>query len=52
VTSIALRKEAPFRTLKTHGIILDEGNNKMSKSNSSQLIDPEDLIQGTEKLDG
>lgn len=31
---------------------MDEANEKMSKSHAELIIDPEDLISGTEKLDG
>ena len=39
-------------SLKTHGLILTQNNEKMSKSEKSEVIDPEDLIYGTQKLDG
>jgi isoleucyl-tRNA synthetase len=39
-------------SLKTHGLILDEANEKMSKTQPELLIDTEDLIMGSEKLDG
>lgn len=32
LTSTALRNEAPYRTLLTHGFVLDHSNTKMSKS--------------------
>ena len=38
--------------MKTHGLLLDETENKMSKSRPAQLIDPSDLLLGTTKLDG
>lgn len=38
--------------LKTHGLVLDESDEKMSKSYSELVIDPEDLISGSEKIDG
>jgi len=37
--------------LKTHGLIIDEENNKMGKSND-ESVDPEDLIYGSKKLNG
>ena len=37
--------------MKTHGLILDEKGEKMSKS-MWNYIDPQDLIEGTVKLDG
>ena len=51
VSSVALAKKAPFLSLKTHGLVVTDDNQKMSKS-EGQVIDPEDLIQGTVKLDG
>ena len=41
--------------MKTHGHLLNEQGDKMSKSdiaNRSSVIDPLDLIDGTVKLDG
>jgi valyl-tRNA synthetase len=49
---VALTQKAPFVGLKTHGLLLDEHDEKMSKSYSQLCIDPEDLISGTEKIDG
>ena len=52
VSSVALTQKAPFLGLKTHGLLLDEQDEKMSKSYSQLCIDPEDLIAGSVKLDG
>ena len=52
VASVALAERAPFLALKTHGLVLDESGEKMSKSCPELAIDPEDLISGSEKLDG
>jgi isoleucyl-tRNA synthetase len=49
---VALTKKAPFLALKTHGLIVDESNQKMSKTFGELAIDPTDLIFGSEKLDG
>lgn len=47
VSSVALTKKAPFLALKTHGLIVDESNLKMSKSFGELAIDPTDLIFGS-----
>lgn len=47
VSSVALQGRAPFLALKTHGLVLDETEQKMSKSRPENTIDPEDLILGT-----
>ena len=52
VSSIMLTRKAPFLALKTHGLIIDEREEKMSKSFPDYVIDPEDLIAGTEKISG
>jgi len=52
VTSVALKQRAPFLALKTHGLVLDESRQKMSKTRSDMVIDPEDLVLGTLKADG
>lgn len=52
LTSMVLENKAPYLALKTHGMVLDQTNQKMSKSFPEQVIDPEDLIKGTVKLDG
>ena len=51
VSSVALTGQAPFRQLKTHGLLLDEKGDKISKS-SRNSVDPTDLIEGTIKLSG
>jgi isoleucyl-tRNA synthetase len=35
VLSMALKDEAPFKVLKTHGLLMDEEGNKISKSAST-----------------
>lgn len=53
VSSVASTKKAPYLQLKTHGLVLDDKMNKMSKMESTEgLLDPEDLIYGSHKLDG
>jgi len=48
-----LNGESPFKILKTHGLIVDDSGEKISKSSSnSQFADPLDLIEGTLKQDG
>lgn len=50
---MALTGESPFKILKTHGLLIDEHGDKISKSQgTSAAIDPDDLIEGTLKLDG
>jgi len=49
---MALSGKSPFMALKTHGLLLDESEEKMSKSFREQAVDPEDLIYGSLKLDG
>jgi len=39
------QKRAPYRTLVTHGMVLDESGKKMSKS-LGNIIRPETIIQG------
>jgi isoleucyl-tRNA synthetase len=53
VSAVALTGQAPFSTLKTHGLLIDNEGEKISKSkNNSNFISTEDLILGTVKLDG
>lgn len=55
VSSVALAGQSPFANLKTHGMLLNESGRKMSKSDptgASAWLDPDDLINGTVKLDG
>ena len=40
--------EYTYRTVITHGFVLDEKNHKMSKS-LGNVIDPDDLINGNKK---
>lgn len=50
-----LQGDSPFQILKTHGLVLDDNGEKISKSvkiNNSAFSDPDDLIEGTAKLDG
>ena len=51
ITSVALNSSVPFDTIKTHGLIFDENGKKMSKT-LKNYIDPRDIIEGTEKLEG
>jgi isoleucyl-tRNA synthetase len=43
-TSVAVRGKAPYRTVLTHGFVVDEEGRKMSKS-LGNVIDPQDLIK-------
>ena len=54
VLSLVLADQAPFQTLKTHGLILDPSGAKLSKSVNSedQQFDPTDFIDGSLKADG
>lgn len=52
---MALTGESPFAILKTHGLVVDDNGEKISKSIVSSnyaYADPDDLIEGTVKLDG
>ena len=44
LSSIALNEKSPFKTLLTHGFVMDEKGYKMSKSKGN-VIDPEKLIK-------
>jgi isoleucyl-tRNA synthetase len=59
ILSMALTDEAPFKVLKTHGLLVDQSGDKISKS--APLIDdgtnevafnPEDFLEGSAKMDG
>lgn len=55
VSSVSLTGQSPFIGIKTHGMLLNELGEKMAKSDFKQvqkLIDPDDLILGTVKMDG
>ncbi|CDW87946.1 isoleucyl-trna synthetase [Stylonychia lemnae] len=53
ILSMSLTGESPFNILKTHGLIVDEQGEKLSKSDGAQAGgDPDDLIEGSIKLDG
>jgi isoleucyl-tRNA synthetase len=43
ITSVATRGEAPYRSVLTHGLILDAGKKKMSKS-LGNAIAPEEIV--------
>jgi len=45
LTSIATQDIAPFKTLITHGFVLDKDNTKMSKS-LGNIISPREIIDG------
>lgn len=45
LTSVATQKAAPFKTLITHGFVLDKDQAKMSKS-LGNIISPEDIVNG------
>lgn len=44
LSSLALKKEAPFRQLLTHGFVNDKSGHKMSKSKGN-VLNPESIIQ-------
>jgi len=44
ITSVATRAQAPYRSVLTHGLILDEAAKKMSKS-LGNVIAPEEVIK-------
>lgn len=46
LTAMAMGKASPYKTLVTHGFVLDENNRKMSKSLGNVIV-PRDLIEGT-----
>ena len=56
VSSVALTGQAPYANLKTHGMLLNQSGEKMSKpyayGAAKEVLDPEDLISGSVKLDG
>lgn len=39
-------------SIKTTGHIVDESHYKMSKRYPDEIVHPEDLLHGTEKMDG
>ena len=45
LTSIATRKQTPYKSVLTHGFVLDERGLKMSKS-LGNVIDPQVVIEG------
>jgi len=45
LTSVAVRGEAPYRRVLTHGFVLDEKGRKMSKS-LGNVVDPAVLVEG------
>ncbi|KAF0716908.1 Aste57867_2592 [Aphanomyces stellatus] len=48
LTSLAMQKKAPYKQVVTHGFILDERGQKMSKSLGNVLV-PRDIIDGQPK---
>lgn len=51
--SLALTDQAPFKTLKTHGMLMDPiSGEKISKSVDGSFATPDDLIEGSAKMDG
>ncbi|OQR91430.1 isoleucyl-tRNA synthetase [Achlya hypogyna] len=48
LTSLAVQKKAPYKQIITHGFILDERGQKMSKSLGNVLV-PSDIIDGKKK---
>ncbi len=43
LTSVAINDKAPYKTVLTHGFVLDENGRKMSKS-TGNVVDPEKVI--------
>ncbi|RHY63695.1 hypothetical protein DYB38_007416 [Aphanomyces astaci] len=48
LTSLAVQRKAPYKNVITHGFILDERGQKMSKSLGNVLV-PHDIIEGHPK---
>ena len=44
LTSVATRGQAPYKTVLTHGFVVDENGRKMSKS-VGNVVDPEEVIK-------
>lgn len=44
LTSVALKDQAPFERVNTHGFVLDENNTKMSKSKGN-VVNPSELVK-------
>jgi isoleucyl-tRNA synthetase len=44
LTSVATRDRAPFKTVLTHGFVVDENGRKMSKS-VGNVVEPQDVIK-------
>ena len=51
LTSVATRGVAPFKTLITHGFVLDKENTKMSKS-LGNIISPREIVEGKKNGSG
>ncbi|XP_054273116.1 isoleucine--tRNA ligase, mitochondrial [Macrosteles quadrilineatus] len=45
ITSVALRKTPPYKTIFYHGFAVDEKGNKMSKS-LGNVVNPQDIVYG------
>ena len=45
LTSVAAQGKAPYKTVLTHGFVLDEKGYKMSKS-LGNVVDPKNIING------
>ena len=52
MSSVALTGHAPFGLIKTHGMLLSEQAEKISKSKPETLLDTRNFIDGSEKMDG
>lgn len=44
LTSVAIHNRAPYKTVLTHGFVVDESGRKMSKS-VGNVVDPDDVIK-------
>jgi hypothetical protein len=45
LTAVAAAGRAPYKTVLTHGFVMDEKNQKMSKS-LGNVVDPRTVIEG------
>ena len=46
LTSIAMKGTSPFKSVLTHGFVVDDSGRKMSKS-IGNVVDPKDIIQNS-----
>lgn len=48
MTSVAIRDEAPYKSIYVHGFAVDENGTKMSKS-LGNVVDPVEITRGSKK---